>query len=150
LGHAPHRADRPVERGSPTTIADCRAAGSRSVGEKDTAAGPRRPGGPPSLASSAARTSPLAPLPNRLIPVALLAALLVAACFTSGRAGDRHERGDRRPVKVMIISMFGPEGKVWLDHLGPWRNITVPGLSPDYPAVHCNRSGVCVVTIGMG
>ncbi|WP_411192786.1 purine-nucleoside phosphorylase [Paraburkholderia sp. B3] len=55
-----------------------------------------------------------------------------------------------RPVKVMIISMFGPEGQVWLDHLGPWQDITVAGLSPDYPAVHCNRQDVCVMTTGMG
>jgi len=89
-------------------------------------------------------------MPNRLIPVALLAALLVTACLSSVRASIGHERGDRRPVKVMIISMFGPEGKVWLDHLGPWRDIAVPGLSPDYPTVHCDRSNVCVVTIGMG
>src|SRR5262245_28962607 len=89
-------------------------------------------------------------MPNRLIPVALLAALLVTACLSSVRASIGHERGDRRPVKVMIISMFGPEGKVWLDHLGPWRDIKVPGLSPDYPAVHCDRSSVCVVTTGMG
>ncbi|WP_425468097.1 purine-nucleoside phosphorylase [Paraburkholderia guartelaensis] len=55
-----------------------------------------------------------------------------------------------RAVKVMIISMFGPEGQVWLDHLGPWQDITVAGLSPDYPAVHCNRQDVCVMTTGMG
>lgn len=55
-----------------------------------------------------------------------------------------------RPVKVMIISMFGPEGKVWLDHLGPWQAITVDGLSPDYPQVHCNAQDVCVMTTGMG
>src|SRR5215471_19225511 len=89
-------------------------------------------------------------MPNRLMHSALLAALLVAGCFTSVYAGERHARGERRPVKVLIISMFGPEGQVWLDRLGPWRDIAVPGLSPDYPAVHCNRSNVCVVTIGMG
>ncbi|WP_201782352.1 purine-nucleoside phosphorylase [Amantichitinum ursilacus] len=55
-----------------------------------------------------------------------------------------------QPVKVMIISMFGPEGKVWLDHLGPWRAVAVPGLSPDYPEVHCNAQQVCVMTTGMG
>lgn len=55
-----------------------------------------------------------------------------------------------QPVKVMIVSMFGPEGKVWLDHLGPWREIAVDGLSPDYPTVHCNRQEVCVMTTGMG
>ena len=89
-------------------------------------------------------------MPNRPLPTALLAGLLVAVCLTGVRAGDRHEHGDRRPVKVMIISMFGPEGKVWLDHLGPWRDSRVPGLSPDYPGVHCDRSSVCVVTTGMG
>ena len=89
-------------------------------------------------------------MPNRLMHRALLAALLVAGCFTSVGAVERHARGERRPVKVMIISMFGPEGQVWLDRLGPWRDIAVPGLSPDYPAVHCNRSDVCVVTTGMG
>ncbi|TDN63724.1 purine nucleoside permease [Paraburkholderia sp. BL10I2N1] len=55
-----------------------------------------------------------------------------------------------RHVKVMIVSMFAPEGQVWLDHLGPWQDIPVAGLSPDYPAVHCNNQDVCVVTTGMG
>ncbi|SDG91439.1 Purine nucleoside permease [Paraburkholderia phenazinium] len=55
-----------------------------------------------------------------------------------------------RPVKVLIISMFGPEGKTWLDHLGHTQAINVAGLSPDYPAVHCNRDEVCVLTTGMG
>jgi purine nucleoside permease len=53
-------------------------------------------------------------------------------------------------VKVMIVSMFGPEGQVWLDHLGPWQEVQIDGLSPDYPVVHCNRQEVCVVTTGMG
>jgi purine nucleoside permease len=39
------------------------------------------------------------------------------------------------PVKVMIISMFG---------------ILVPGLSPDYPAIHCAENGICLLTTGMG
>jgi purine nucleoside permease len=56
----------------------------------------------------------------------------------------------RVPVKVLIITMFGPEGKTWLDHLGRTRAIAVPGLSPDYPTVHCNRDAVCVLTTGMG
>jgi purine nucleoside permease len=89
-------------------------------------------------------------MPNRLIHGALLAALLVAVCFPSAGAGDRNERGNRQPVKVMIISTFGSEGQVWLDRLGPWRDVRVPGLPPDSPAVHCNQSEVCVVTTGMG
>src|ERR1700744_5476027 len=55
-----------------------------------------------------------------------------------------------RHVKVLIISMFAPEGKTWLDHLGKTQAIEVAGLSPDYPAVHCNHDDVCVVTTGMG
>lgn len=55
-----------------------------------------------------------------------------------------------RHVKVMIVSMFGPEGQVWLDHLGPWQEVQVDGLSPDYPVVRCNQQEVCVVTTGMG
>lgn len=55
-----------------------------------------------------------------------------------------------RPIKVMIISMFAPEAKTWLDHLGTARATTLPGLSPDYPEVHCTRDDVCVVTTGMG
>jgi purine nucleoside permease len=66
----------------------------------------------------------------------------------SGAASNRAAQG--RQVKVMIISMFGPEGKAWLDKLGPWRDIPVAGLSPDYPAVHCNAQDVCVMTTGMG
>ncbi len=54
------------------------------------------------------------------------------------------------PVKVMIVSMFGPEGGMWLSHRKLDQAITVPGLSPDYPAVHCGTDGVCLVTTGMG
>jgi purine nucleoside permease len=68
----------------------------------------------------------------------------------SSAFGRQVNPGNGRGVKVMIISMFGPEGQVWLDNLGPWKAIKVPGLSPDYPEVHCNRQEVCVLTTGMG
>jgi len=54
--------------------------------------------------------------------------------------------------KVLIISMFEPEADVWygisqFNVLA--QNITVPGLSPLYPQVHCTSSGdICQVTIG--
>ena len=54
------------------------------------------------------------------------------------------------PVRVMIVSMFGPEGQVWLDKRNLSQAITVPGLSPDYPQVHCGPDKVCQVTLGMG
>ena len=84
------------------------------------------------------------------------AALTLAACAaTASNAQDNADSFTEtasagHPVKVMIISMFGPEGQVWLDHLGPWKPIPVAGLSPDYPVINCNRQDVCVVTTGMG
>ncbi|MGH8780233.1 purine-nucleoside phosphorylase [Paraburkholderia sp.] len=86
-------------------------------------------------------------------------ALMLAACAAvsplSANAddGDSFAQGDSshgRHVKVMIISMFAPEGQVWLDHLGPWEKITVAGLSPDYPTISCNKQDICVMTTGMG
>jgi purine nucleoside permease len=81
-----------------------------------------------------------------------LACLFAAQFLTSAYAasGPAAPVKGKTPVKVLIISMFGPEGKTWLDRLGPTRAITVPGLSPDYPAVRCNRDQICVVTTGMG
>jgi purine nucleoside permease len=60
-----------------------------------------------------------------------------------------HAQPVQRP-KVLVIAMFAPERQVWLDRLGPWKETAVPGLSPDYPAVHCNRAQVCVMATGMG
>lgn len=50
----------------------------------------------------------------------------------------------------MIVSMYGDEGKVWINRLGPWREVRVDGLSPEFPLVRCNQQGVCVMTTGMG
>jgi purine nucleoside permease len=55
-----------------------------------------------------------------------------------------------RPVKALVISMFGPEGQGWVDQYKLTDDVSVPGLSPDYPKVHCNRSGLCQITTGMG
>jgi len=82
-------------------------------------------------------------------------ALTFSACeptFAQGPDGVSSDNGNGhgQPVKVMIISMFGPEGQVWLDKLGPWKAIHVAGLSPDYPVVNCNRQEICVMTTGMG
>jgi purine nucleoside permease len=88
-------------------------------------------------------------------PVLAAASLAFAALSCLG-AEDRERRDDdsrgdgARSPRVMIVSMFGPEGQVWLDRLGPWRETRVPGLSPDYPLVRCNADAVCVMTTGMG
>ena len=73
-----------------------------------------------------------------------------AAPAASAQAVPHAKRAATIAPKVMIVTLFAPEAQAWLDHLGPWRDTAVPGLSPDYPAVHCNRAEVCVVTLGMG
>ncbi|KAL6794233.1 purine nucleoside permease domain-containing protein [Trichoderma sp. SZMC 28012] len=60
--------------------------------------------------------------------------------------------------KVMIISMFEPEGQIWLDNfsqsgLGNLTSqaIATPGLSMLYPLVFCTQTGsVCQLTVGEG
>lgn len=77
-----------------------------------------------------------------------LAGAAVAA-LTIG-AGQTATAATGMPVKVMIVSMFGPEGGVWQKHLPLTQSIPVPGLSPDYPDIHCAADGVCLLTTGMG
>lgn len=95
-------------------------------------------------------------LTRTLTAIASMSLVACAAMTPSASAQDTDDfaQGDSSPhgrhVKVMIISMFGPEGQVWLDNLGPWQDIKVAGLSPDYPTVHCNKQDVCVITTGMG
>ncbi|KAL2061169.1 hypothetical protein VTL71DRAFT_7442 [Oculimacula yallundae] len=59
--------------------------------------------------------------------------------------------------KVFIISMFSPEADIWYSNANTpgsigdllARNITVPGLSPLFPDVHCLKDGsVCQLTTG--
>lgn len=55
-----------------------------------------------------------------------------------------------RPLKVLIISMFGPEAEPWLAPFKLDQQIPVLGLSADYPALRCNTDDVCLLTTGMG
>ncbi|KAH9210236.1 purine nucleoside permease-domain-containing protein [Leptodontidium sp. 2 PMI_412] len=59
--------------------------------------------------------------------------------------------------KVFIISMFSPEADIWYSNANTTgsigdllaRNITIPGLSPLFPDVHCLQDGsVCQLTTG--
>jgi purine nucleoside permease len=81
--------------------------------------------------------------------VALCASAVVTAVSASPPS-PKARPADLHAPKVMILTMFAPERKVWIDKLGPWREVRVPGLPPDYPTVSCNRSAVCVATLGMG
>jgi purine nucleoside permease len=89
-------------------------------------------------------------LTQRLPAAAVLAMALSLSTLVQAKEPEGRAEHHGLEPKVMIISMFGPEGQVWLDKLGPWRETAVPGLSPDYPTVKCNRSQVCVLTTGMG
>ncbi|ANB15910.1 hypothetical protein AWJ20_3554 [Sugiyamaella lignohabitans] len=51
--------------------------------------------------------------------------------------------------KAFIVSMFEPEQDVWLQPLNLTNNISIPGLSPLFPDVHCNLDfSICQVTTG--
>lgn len=53
--------------------------------------------------------------------------------------------------KVFVINMFSYEAKPWLKELDFIHNITLPGLSPLYPSVHCTTNySVCQMTTGEG
>ncbi|EEQ40605.1 hypothetical protein CLUG_04733 [Clavispora lusitaniae ATCC 42720] len=53
--------------------------------------------------------------------------------------------------KVFVINMFEFEAKPWLEGMEFVHNITIPGLSPLYPAIHCNSDyTVCQLTTGEG
>ena len=54
------------------------------------------------------------------------------------------------PVKVMIITLFGPEAAPWLAQLPLKQTVRVAGLSAQYPDGRCTDSGICVMTTGMG
>ncbi|XDG08627.1 hypothetical protein ABKA04_008242 [Annulohypoxylon sp. FPYF3050] len=100
-------------------------------------------------------------------PILLLAARSAAAAAINsamgrpndvdhdGALGYKHKYGKWSP-KIVIVSMFSPEAEVWYDNMKNGslgdilaNNITVPGLSPLYPHVHCTENGeICQLTMG--
>lgn len=94
---------------------------------------------------------------TRLCSRAACIALAATALFGCASDANRSAPPSTAPgaqqqvaVKVLIISMFKPEAQVWLEPLKLNREIKVPGLSADDPAVRCNADSVCQVTTGMG
>jgi len=72
-----------------------------------------------------------------------MAAALAAALTAPAAAAPRE-------IKALVITMFAPEAEPWIGSFKLAESITVPGLSPDYPALRCNADDVCLVTTGMG
>ncbi len=83
---------------------------------------------------------------SKFISRALLAG--AASLVITGVADARGPAA--RPVKVMVITLFGPEAAPWLAQLPLKQTIRVPGLSAEYPEVRCTDNGICVMTTGMG
>src|SRR4051812_17529204 len=72
---------------------------------------------------------------NRFITLVVLCALAFGLnTLSSVKASD-----DNKPLKphVMVITMFGNEAAPWISHKGLTEEITVPGLSPNFPTVKC-------------
>jgi purine nucleoside permease len=91
--------------------------------------------------------NPSTSLSRRAIACAAAALLIAAAPFAGAAKG---KAAAPRAVKVMVITLFGPEAAPWLDKLPIAHAVRVPGLSAQYPEVKCTDSGVCVMTTGMG
>ena len=75
---------------------------------------------------------------------------LVFASYFVTAEGEARSRPPQIAPKVLIISMFPPETKPWLEGEHLTRKIAVAGMDKDYPNVSCNAQGLCAITTGMG
>ncbi|KAL3492425.1 putative purine nucleoside permease [Aspergillus germanicus] len=92
---------------------------------------------------------------------AVLATLLASASISPSHAGSisfprSHDvsQGHKVSLKGFIISMFTPEATIWhsiLDFNLLAHNISLPGLSPLFPTIHCTPTHeVCQIVTGKG
>jgi purine nucleoside permease len=76
----------------------------------------------------------------------------VLGCLAASVPSRLERREDVIAPKIVIISMFDPEADVWYgipEFNVLAQNISIPGLSPLYPEVHCTANGeICQFTIG--
>lgn len=91
--------------------------------------------------------SRLSSLSLRVVAAAAASLLIATAPSLAAAAGKSPAP---QPVKVMIITLFGPEAAPWLKQLPLKRAVRVAGLSAEYPEVKCTDSGICLMTTGMG
>ncbi|KAK6454163.1 purine nucleoside permease [Scheffersomyces xylosifermentans] len=75
---------------------------------------------------------------------------------TGAKGGDNIQASYGKPFaiyqpKAFVVSMFELERDPWLEALDFVHNITLPGLSPIYPTVHCTTNyTICQITTGEG
>jgi purine nucleoside permease len=87
---------------------------------------------------------------KHLISSSIRSALWALSTVTLTAAVAQQTPVAPRALKVVIISMFAPEGEPWIAPFQLKEEIAVPGLSPDYPAIKCNADDVCLMVAGMG
>lgn len=84
----------------------------------------------------------------------LLAAFVTATVAVAKPLSALQARSGHRHIKpkVFLIDMFPPEGAIWYgipEFNVLARNISVPGISPLFPDVHCTENGdVCQIITG--
>jgi purine nucleoside permease len=87
-------------------------------------------------------------------PFATTKYLLTGASILAGFAAPAQADHGGRPVKIMIINMFGgpapSEASAFTGNLHLTEAIPVRGLSPDYPNILCNSDDVCQMIAGEG
>ncbi|WP_157269762.1 purine-nucleoside phosphorylase [Azohydromonas aeria] len=55
-----------------------------------------------------------------------------------------------RPVKVLLITLYGPEAQAWQPKLRWTQTYKIPGLSTNFPAIQCTDDDICLMTTDMG
>ena len=85
-------------------------------------------------------------MPSASLHLRQLRDIALATVLSCGAVAAHAAADKPRSVKVMVISMFALEEAEWTGKLKLDRVIPVPGLSPLYPAVRCNKDDVCPVS----
>src|SRR6202140_4126891 len=86
----------------------------------------------------------------RRVCTVFVATAIMLATVAAPRPAAAAAAAEPLAVKVLVINMFQLESAPWIAALHADREITVPGLSSDYPLVRCNSNAVCQMTTGMG
>jgi len=75
---------------------------------------------------------------------------LTIAGLAFGPQAEARPKAPQIAPKVLVITMFPPETRPWLDGEGLTKKIPVAGMNADFPDVSCNAQDLCVITTGMG
>ena len=75
---------------------------------------------------------------------------LVIAGFSLTAPAQARPKPTQIAPKVLIITMFPPETKPWLEGEHLTIKIPVAGMDADVPHVSCSAQGLCVIATGMG